>query len=534
MKKIFISLLCSITLACTLLLCGCNDASDNASSDSDAPKAKCTNGVMVGQEKNEVVSYLGIPYAKPPVDELRWKAPVAAEKSDEEILCTEYGDTALQYEWPTERASYAEKSEDCLSLNIWSGKSESKDEAKPVMVWIHGGSLGWGGTTDPIYDGQNFAEANPDVILVTINYRLGIMAWADFSEVPGGEEYTDVNLGIRDQICALQWVQENISAFGGDPDNVTIFGESSGGGSVNTLVASPATEGLFQKAIVESGSNCEPGTRADAKEFANLMLETAGCKNMEEMCEISGEKWMALDTENWLADELCGIVVDDEIVPADFEQGMKNAAARGVKLLIGYNGDEDYYFVQELEGDDKVQQWSENHEKEWDETYASLPADGKALMDKYMQIQTDQGKDKVFAISEFKTDDEGYYALKWATAFSDGGGDVYMYYWDVPSTSKKYFKGACHAVELAYVFNNLQETIYCGKNPDKTTAEKTQAAWTSFAKNGNPSTEETEWTTFHGDTKDTMMITLDGWSMQENPMSEQREIYKDLKENYIQ
>ena len=533
LKKNLLYFALAFTLAGAMLLSGCgSETSENEKNGAteDSPSAVCSNGVMIGQIENGVTSYLGVPYAEQPVGELRWKAPVAAADSDEEIVCDEYGNTALQYEWPTEQASYSEKGEDCLTLNIW---SSGDAENKPVMFWIHGGGYSWGGTTDPIYDGQKFAEANPDVILVTANYRLGVMAWADFSQVPGGEEYTDLNLGIRDHICALEWVQKNIEAFGGDPDNVTIFGESAGGASVNTLTASPAARGLFQKAIIESGSNDPADSVQDARDFADLMMETAGCENMEEMLEVTAEEWMELDTEYWLGDESPGPVVDGVIVPEDYEAGLKEAAASGVKLLIGYNGDEDYYFVQEYEGKNKKKQWRENHLKEWEETYASLPDEGKALMDEYMQIQTDQGKKKVFAISEFTTDAEGYWATTWANAFSEGGGDVYMYYWDVPSTSNKYYKGACHAVELAYVFNNLQDTIYTGENPDEETAVKTQEAWTNFAKTGNPSISDVEWTTYNENTKETMMITLDGWSMESDPMSRQREIYRTLMDNYL-
>lgn len=525
MKK-FCLMILLLTISCMLVLSSCGN-----NSTTNAPKATCNNGVMVGQEENGVLSYLGVPYAKPPIDDLRWKAPQPAEDSSEEIICDEFGDTALQYEWPTEQASYAEKSEDCLSLNIWS--STEGGENKPVMVWIHGGSLGWGGTTDPIYNGQKFAEANPDVMLVTINYRLGIMAWADFSEIPGGEAYTDINLGIRDQICALEWIQKNIEAFGGEPNNVTIFGESSGGASVNTLVASPVTEGLFHKAIVESGSNCLPKTKDDAKAFAELMMETAGCENMSGMLEISSNKWMELDTEFWLADELPGVVVDNEIVFEDFEQGMKNAAERGVKLLIGYNGDEDYYFIEELEGDNKLEQWEDNHKKTWGSNYEAMPVSGQVLMDEYMQIQLEQGKTKVLGMSEFATDDEGYYVNKWADAFSSGGGDAYMYYWDVPSTDEKYLKGACHAVDLAYVFNNLDVTIYTGKNPDKATAHRVQEAWTNFAKTGNPSIDDVEWLKYSSNDKNVMIITLKGWKIENNWMKEQRELYKEIKENYL-
>lgn len=331
MKKklvLVLSALCIIAIAVT----GCGK------SEADPLKAECHNGIMVGQEENGVVSFLGVPYATPPVGELRWKAPVAAPESDKEIICDDFGYTALQYEWPTEPASYEEKSEDCLTLNIWKGK-DAGNEPKAVMVWFHGGSHAWGGTADPIYNGQKFVEAHPDVILVTANYRLGLMAWPDFSDFPGGEEYTDVNLGIRDHIMALEWVQQNIASFGGDPDNVTIFGESAGGGSVTALLMSPMAEGLFNKVIAESGTTGpNVSTRDEAKEYAKVIAEAADCETMDELLEVTADEWIELDWDNELGDASCGVVADGEVVPypEDMEAALKAAAERGIVLMHGY------------------------------------------------------------------------------------------------------------------------------------------------------------------------------------------------------
>ena len=529
-KRILMLMMC--VALCILICIGCG----SKEAQSDSTRVVCKNGIMIGQEENNVVSFLGVPYAQQPVGDLRWKAPVAAEASDEEIICNEFGKTAIQYEWQTEAASYSEKGEDCLSLNIWTADGEVKD--KPVMVFIHGGGYSWGGTTDPIYNGQNFVEANPDTVLVTVNYRLGIMAWADFTQIPGGEEYTDFNLGIRDQICALEWVQENIESFGGNPDNVTIFGESAGGASVSILVASPAAEGLFQKAIIQSGSAVYQGNylrpeREDAQEFAAVMAETAGCDNMEEMLEITGEEWMELDSEYWLGDESPGPFVDGEIVPENYIESMENAAKRGVDLMIGYNADENFYQTEEYEGKDKKQQWKDGLEEFWEETYKNTDDEGRALLDSYMDIQKGQDKEEAFGISQFVTEKVGYCAFEWAENYAKAGGNVYMYYWDVPSTSDKYYKKACHAVELSYVFNNLEETIYSGKNPDKETAVRAQEAWTAFAKDGNPSTEYVKWPAYDNETRQVMVIELESWEAQKDILKEQRGIFKEFIENHI-
>lgn len=271
-----------------LIMSACSFANEGKALDDT--RVACDNGIMIGKSENGVVSFKGVPYAKPPVGELRWRAPQPPDPSDAEVECFEFGASAIQYETVSEPASYSPKSEDCLTLNIWkSENADGNDYLRPVMVFFHGGAFGWGGTSDPMYDGASFVSAHSDIILVTCNYRLGIMAWPDFSQIEGGEDYTDVNLGVRDQIAALKWIHENITSFGGDPGNVTIFGESAGGWSTMILAISPAAKGLFNKAISESGG-FPAGTREDAREYAAYIMETAGVRNMEELLSISGER----------------------------------------------------------------------------------------------------------------------------------------------------------------------------------------------------------------------------------------------------
>lgn len=533
MKKRIIWLTVFTLLIGCLALTGCGNSK---SGNSDPVKVTCHNGVMLGQEEDGVNCWKGIPYAEPPVDDLRWKAPVAAAESDEEIECYEFGYTALQYEWPTEPASYEEKDEDCLTLNIWTG-AEATEEPKAVMVWFHGGSHAWGGTVDPIYDGKAFVEEHPDVVLVTANYRLGMMAWPDFTDIPGGEEYTDLNLGIRDHILALEWVQENIEGFGGDPDNVTIYGESAGGMSTACLLVSPMAEGLFNNVIIQSGgmiASPEADGTAEAKEFANVIMEAAGAKTMDDLLALSTEELLALDEEVGLGDYSCGAFSDGVVVPyeEELQARYQDAADRGVKLMLGANADEYNYFMVDAFGDTKEEQfenWSEGMTEVWD-SYYEASDENKALMDEFAEIHSErigdtypEQKDALIKSSLF-TEAWRLNHQNIADTYSDCGGEVYMYYWGVPSTSDDYYKSACHAVELAYMFNNLHDTIYCGEDPDKATAEKAHNAWANFAKNGNPSIEDTEWTTYNSTDRNTMMIQLDGWSMESDPLSRSREI----------
>lgn len=536
MKKKLVLLAALIMAVCIFAATGCGDSTTGE----ENLKVDCYNGIMVGQQEDGVKSWKGVPYAKPPVDELRWKAPVAAEESDEELECYDFGYTALQYEWPTEPASYEEKSEDCLTLNIWTG-AEASDEPKAVMVWFHGGSHAWGGTADPIYDGQAFVKEHPDTVLVTANYRLGMMAWPDFTDIPGGEEYTDLNLGIRDHIAALEWVQKNISGFGGDPDNVTIYGESAGGMSTADLLVSPMAEGLFNNVIIQSGgmlASPEAEGTKEAKEFANVIMEAAEAETMDDLLALTTEELLALDEEVGLGDYSCGAVSDGVVVPYEEElaERYKSAADRGIKLMLGANADEYNYFMVDAFGDTKEEQfenWAGGMQETWDYYYEKSEKN-KKLMDEFADIHSkrigDEYQDKKEALIHSSMFTEAWRLNHQiiADTYSDCGGEVYMYYWGVPSTSDDYYKSACHAVELAYMFNNLHDTIYCGENPDKETAEKAHNAWANFAKTGNPSIEDVEWSVYDSENRNTMMIQLDGWQMESDPLKRSREIMTEL------
>ncbi len=537
MKKRFMAFCAAIVLCASLSLSGCGNSAGDSSVSSvsrpeDTVKVACVNGTMVGQTVEGVTSFKGVPYAEQPVEALRWKAPQPAQESDEEIECFEFGHTAIQYEWPSEPASYTEKGEDCLSLNIWMSEgteSQSGSSGKPVMVFFHGGAYGWGGTTDPMYDGQNFIADNEDVILVTCNYRLGLMSWADFSDIEGGEEYTDINLGIRDQIASLEWIQENIAAFGGDPDNVTVFGESAGAWSTTALMISPAAEGLFQKVIAESGV-VPIKDREEAKVFADYIMEASGAENMDDLLAISAEEWMELDETEWITDECCGVVADGEIIPYpdEVESRMKTAADRGIQLLLGTNHDEWNYFKEDMEGEteqERFDAWVEGMDLMWEEAYEEADDEGKEALDQLIEYELtevpeqyaeDSEVKEALAKSAFVTETWRYEHFVFADRFVQQGGDVRMYLWEIPSTKDEMYRSAVHAVELAYVFNNTEEDIYAGE-VDVEAARKVQESWVNFAKTGDPSIDEAEWSGYDTEDRMTMIIGTDGWSMASDP-----------------
>ena len=183
-------------------------SSVSCSAEDEAPSVKCHNGIFVGMTQNGISSFKGIPYAKPPIGELRWKAPEPAEADEGIYDATHFGKSAIQLKASSELASMNPEgqSEDCLTLNIWTADLEKKN--KPVMFWIHGGAYSFGGTSDPLYDGQYLVAEHPDILLVSCNYRVGPMGFIDFSRVEGGENFpTSGYNGLLDQIQALKWVQ---------------------------------------------------------------------------------------------------------------------------------------------------------------------------------------------------------------------------------------------------------------------------------------------------------------------------------------
>ena len=239
---------------------------------------KCVNGIFVGRRTENIIAYKGIPFTgKPPVGALRWKAPTDYIPDDGIYEAYYNGKSPIQDEDISEGGSLYYQSEDCLYLNIWKA-DEASARKKPVMVWIHGGGYAMGGTADPLYDCHDFVRENPEVIVASIEYRVGIFGYIHLSHLPDGGDYPDAqNLGPMDQMMALKWIHENIAGFGGDPDNVTIFGESAGGGSVTTLPLVEGSHKYIRRVIAQSGAPSITVSTEDAIGCTNEVMELLGC-----------------------------------------------------------------------------------------------------------------------------------------------------------------------------------------------------------------------------------------------------------------
>ena len=478
----------------------------------DAPTARCANGIFVGKRSAGVCSFKGIPYALPPTGERRWQRAVPVPDGQTVCQAFYFGPSPIQTTAASERASYYRQSEDCLYLNVWTADSLMLESKRPVMVWIHGGSYGWGGTSDPLYDGQNFVRTHPDVVLVTIGYRTGIMGFIDLSTIPGGEAFKDApNLGLLDQVEALRWVKRNISAFGGDPNNVTIFGESAGGGSVSLLPLIPEAKGLFQRVIAESGSIALTYSRDECQSLTRRLLKRSKASSMADLMALSEEQLMELNED--LNEYNCFPQRDGRILPEDLFQSYRHGDATHVDMLIGTNRDEARYWIGEMGGTFIYKLllpvlYRKNTKRLSLADRDTLQLFRRSLPDGTWP-RTEFYNEVMFRIP----------AICQAEAQAANGHPAYMYYWTKPSSLRN--RGACHAVELAYVFNNLDETIYTGEPADSALASEVGQMWVNFARTGNPSTARHAWPAYECPARTTMFLGSD-IHCEDDPLPKQR------------
>ena len=460
-------------------------------------KVKTELGLIRGVNKDGVASFKGIPFAAPPVGEFRWRPPQPVTSWEGELDATEYGSNCAQSGWGGAPGTISEgSSEDCLYLNLWKPTDIETTSKLPVMVWIHGGAFVGGSGSGPGIVGTNFAKQG--VILITINYRLGRLGHfafpalsAEYPEEPKG------SYAFMDQIKALQWVQKNVAAFGGNPDNVTIFGFSAGGVSVHSLLTIPDAKGLFHKAISQSGGGRDgvltgrPIRDDNADIFYKVSAETIGI-NFAKKHGIEGNdanalaKLRALSVED-IVDSgqesdseggpriYSGPILDGKLVVETAESAYKGGRQANVPLIIGSNSAEiGGSFVN-----------ISKTKEELFSLFGEFKGEAKAAYD------PDGTKEFIEIITKFNTDwvwgEPGRFAAK---AYAAQGEPAYMYHFGfVPEPMKERMKyGAGHGSEVGYVFNNLNARW---GNPETTpedvkVAEMMNTYWVNFAKNGNP------------------------------------------------
>lgn len=483
-----------------------------------SPAVKCKNGIFVGKEQGGIRSFKGIPFALPPIGERRWKRPAPVLPDDSVYEAYYHGKSPIQSECATELACYYPQGEDCLHLNIWRSVSDD-DTKKTVMVFFHGGAYGWGGTVDPMYDGASFVKAHPDIILVTAGYRTGLMGFVDFSSLKGGEAFPDApNLGLLDQIEALRWIKQNIPAFGGDPDNVTIFGESAGGGTVSLLAFIPQAKGLFRRVIAQSGSVALTFSKKECQGFTERLIRESGLKDMDSLMRLSEKQLKALNEKLNLYNNFPQR--DGNLIPLDPYEPYRNGATADIEMLIGTNADEANYWVGEIGG---IIPFRFSIPVKFENDMKALDKPDQARVKKFLSLQKGHN---IWRMAEFY--DEMMFrlpAVRQADLHSANGGKVYLYYWTQPSTTP--YRGACHAVELAYVFGNKEETIFTGSPADETLSAQVMEMWANFARTGDPSAEQLAWPRYSEDDRLTMILSKDS-HIESDVLSEQRKLLSPL------
>ena len=301
---------------------------------------KTKNGLVSGSKIGTINIFKGIPFAAPPVGDLRWKAPQPVENWLGVLKCTNFSASPFQpnpapfYCWSEEFIAPPKPlSEDCLYLNVWTG-AKTVQEKRPVFVWIYGGGFSSGSSACAIYDGEELAKKG--IVFVSINYRVGPFGFMAHPELSKEQNNASGNYGLMDQIAALKWVKENIAAFGGDPNKVTIAGQSAGSMSVNCLVASPLAKGLFHRAIAQSGgmlSNRIPTNLSDAEKMGETFQKKANANSLSELRQKSAEEILKISQASGLR---MGVTLDGYVLPTDIVQHFKDGKHNDVPLMTGW------------------------------------------------------------------------------------------------------------------------------------------------------------------------------------------------------
>jgi len=450
-------------------------------------QVKLEQGIVQGTIEDGLRVFKGIPFAAPPVGELRWRAPQPVEKWDSIKQTIEYAPAPVQGGNPP-----SGKSEDCLYLNVWTPAKSAK-ECLPVLVWIYGGGFSFGSTAEPVFNGEELARKG--VILVSIAYRvgqLGFLAHPELSaENPNG---VSGNYGLLDQIAGLQWIQKNITAFGGDPDRVTIFGESAGGISVSMLCASPLAKGLFHGAISQSGGSFGPArpttfpgenmkTLKQAEIEGEAFAQKAGVTSITELRKIDAEKLPS----GWGMGSAWPIV-DGYVIPDDQYKLYEAGKYNDVPVLIGYNSDEGLSFTWVKTPEELIEGVKLRYGKFADELLKAYPVGENSIT----KSARDLSRDAAF----------GWHTWIWARLQSQTGkSNVYFYYFDqhpdYPENSSQFDHGSPHAQDVPYVFQHLDPSNPQTTKSDLEISEAMGTYWTNFAKNGNPNGEGVlEWPAF--------------------------------------
>jgi len=488
----------------------------------DQPLVATTYGEVRGTQEDGVNIFKGVRYGapterfKPPQPPQPWTEPVDATAYGASSPQVEGGGAGLFSSWrnPTPQ------SEDCLFLNVWTG-GLGDGRKRPVMVWFHGGGFVTGSGSSHAYDGARLVKRG-DVVIVTVNHRLNVFGYTYLPDA--GEAYADAGaVGTLDMIQSLKWVRDNIAAFGGDPANVTIFGESGGGSKVSTMTAMPLAKGLFHKAIVQSGSALIVRSQEEARATTDRLFKALGLQpgDVAALEKLPVETLIAAVKANAAVTGFP--VVDGRNLPRDPWAPEAPETARDVPMIIGTNTDE----TTTLNG--------ARNPKLFDLTWETLPAELDVLMEP-------REMDTAGVIAEYRrvypqiTPPEVYFQATSNVRFGRnailqaerkaraGGAPAFKYLvdWDTPVDGGKY--GAAHGMEIGFVFDNVakSESFYGkdGMAEAQQLADQMSTAWIAFAKTGDPG-----WPAYNLETRPTMVFDVQS-QVVNDPRSEERKMFE--------
>ncbi len=488
------------------------------------------SGAVSGKVENAVAVFKGIPFAAPPVGDLRWKAPQPAPTWQGVRPADDYGHVCLQ---PAGGRGYTNiallpdgptASEDCLYLNVWTPAS-SPAAKLPVMVYIYGGAFSQGAGSIPLYDGTNLAKKG--VIVVTMNYRLGAFGFfAHPALTKESAHHASGDYGLMDMLASLRWVQRNIAGFGGDPGNVTVFGQSAGAMAIAALVGSPQSAGLFKRAISESGAwmglgpgrmrRLEQAERAGAKEAQAIGAETAAALRKLPAEEVAKKLRGA------------GMIVDGYVIPKDVTQVFEQGNQQPVDVLVGSNKDEGSFFGGRGAN---AEQFKKQQSARWGNLAGAF----------FKQYSADTDAEAAKSAQAVFRDGAAWLMRVYANYQAEKGQAAYVYYFaqNPPGQEGQPYRGATHASELPYVFDNLGKLPLYPDNsdpvkakasaPDQKVAGLMSSYWTNFAKTGDPNGPGLpRWPAFKNVDKGRVMVLKAQPAVEQIPSPAKLELFDEL------
>ena len=429
-------------------------------------------GKLRGVEENGMIAFKGIPFAKAPIGNLRFKPPVPVEPWEGIFDAAKFGNRSLQVVEEESKDEFC-FSEDCLNLNIWTPAIDNN--RRPVIFFIHGGGHISGGNSDKFLDGPHLIQGR-EAVMVAANYRLGALGYLYLAELLG-EEYKDSgNCGLLDQILALNWIKENIAAFGGDPDNVILMGQSAGGKSVANLMVTPAAKGLYHRAIIQSGSVQCIRDAHTATMITKLVLDKLGIADTpEKILTKSGEEIIAAQKEAYEvydAVHLFGPVLDGRTIKEKPEQYIKSGKVGDIPVMIGYNKEELFYSDPDYNPTDheSIATFKKCYGKNWGIVYQ-----------KYLEYKKEYSSVIAFDMTQTLCV-YGNATIFLTRLLAEAGHKVWSYRWDYGGPIGR----AQHSSEMPYLFGYIEEINNEYDSIDDDLSKRINETWMSFICKGNP------------------------------------------------